>query len=81
MDLNEAFLLLGVSRTSNLTEVKKAYREKSHAVHPDRGGSAEQFLQLNKAYSVVKDELKPRKVSLLAYSGIPFEFQVKEVVV
>lgn len=49
--------ILGVSRTSHLSEIRKSYRKKALEVHPDKNNSTnakEEFIELNEAYSVLK---------------------------
>ncbi len=51
--------LLGVSRTANADEIKKAFRAKAHQFHPDKStGDAEKFKQINEAYQVLSDAEK-----------------------
>lgn len=52
------YSLLGVSRNSSETEIKKAFRKKALLEHPDKGGDEEKFKEINKAYSVLSDEKK-----------------------
>lgn len=55
---------LGVERTATTSEIKKAYRTKSLTMHPDRGGSNEEFAALSNAYSVLVDDEKRRVYDL-----------------
>ena len=54
--------VLGVGRGASPDEIKKAYRVKAKALHPDRNAdnpNAEaQFKELNEAYDVLKDDQK-----------------------
>ncbi|MDY4920638.1 MAG: DnaJ domain-containing protein, partial [Phascolarctobacterium sp.] len=54
--------VLGVSKTANADELKKAYRKLALKYHPDRNkGNAEaeeKFKEVNEAYSVLSDETK-----------------------
>ncbi|MFT6345565.1 MAG: molecular chaperone DnaJ, partial [Paraglaciecola sp.] len=50
------FELLGVTRTSTTTEIKKAYRKLANQYHPDRNDAAEakeKFQFIQKAYDIV----------------------------
>lgn len=52
------YSLLGVSRNANETEIKKAFRKKALQEHPDKGGDADKFKEINKAYTVLSDSKK-----------------------
>jgi hypothetical protein len=43
--------VLGVSKDAGPDEIKRAYKEKLHSVHPDKGGSREDFEKVQRAYS------------------------------
>src|SRR5512142_2645814 len=47
--------VLGVPTTASATEVKAAYRRAVRRAHPDAGGSAELFRQVEAAYDVLGD--------------------------
>lgn len=49
---------LGVSKTATASEIKKAYRHLAQKHHPDKGGDAEQFKQINEAYQVLSNPQK-----------------------
>lgn len=49
---------LGVSRSANDTEIKKAYRKMAVEHHPDKGGDAEKFKDVQKAYEILSDDRK-----------------------
>jgi len=49
---------LGIARNATKDEIKKAYRELAHKYHPDKGGNAEQFKEINEAYSVLSNDEK-----------------------
>ena len=51
--------ILGVSKNASPEEIKKAYKNKSMSLHPDRpGGDEGKFKEVNEAYSVLKDPQK-----------------------
>ena len=50
---NAAYYTLGVSTLSSSSDVKKAYHKLSRKLHPDKGGSNEQFRALQDAYQEV----------------------------
>ena len=49
---------LGIARNAGKDEIKKAYRELAHKYHPDKGGDAERFKEINEAYSVLSNDEK-----------------------
>lgn len=55
MDL---YKILAVDKNSSQEEIKKAYRKASMKHHPDRGGNAEEFKKINRAYEILGDEIK-----------------------
>lgn len=57
MDL---YNILGIKSTASKEEIKKAYRKASLKHHPDRGGNAEEFKKVNRAYEVLSDPMKKR---------------------
>ena len=53
--------ILGVSKSANADEIKTAFRKKAHEHHPDKGGNAEKFKELNEAYQVLGNAEKRKK--------------------
>ncbi|KAK0426198.1 hypothetical protein QR680_009581 [Steinernema hermaphroditum] len=52
----DPYNILGLDREADVKEIKKAYRELSKQLHPDRGGDAQQFDAIAKAYQALTDE-------------------------
>ncbi len=51
--------ILGVAKTANADEIKKAYRKLAHKYHPDKGqGNDAKFKEVNEAYQVLSDSEK-----------------------
>jgi molecular chaperone DnaJ len=49
---------LGLPRTASQDEIKHAFKKLAAQHHPDKGGDAERFKQVNSAYQVLSDETK-----------------------
>jgi curved DNA-binding protein CbpA len=50
--------LLGIYPDASMEDIKKAYRTKANIHHPDKGGNAETFKDVKKAYETLYDEVK-----------------------
>ena len=64
------YTLLGVSKNASDAEIKKAFRKKALQEHPDKGGDAEKFKEINKAYSVLSDEKKKSLYDQFGEQGV-----------
>jgi DnaJ-class molecular chaperone len=64
--------LLGVSKDSNESEIKKAYRTLSMKHHPDRGGDASKFQDISNAYETLRDSNKRRQYDAELSGGLRF---------
>lgn len=51
----DPYLILGVARLAPAPEIKLAYRRKVQVAHPDRGGDAEAFVLVVKAFGLLSD--------------------------
>jgi len=49
---------LGLQRTADAAEIKKAYKKRALEHHPDKSGDAEKFKEIQKAYEILSDERK-----------------------
>lgn len=47
------YSILGVARSASQEEIKAAFRKKAMEHHPDRGGNAEKFKEINEAYQAL----------------------------
>lgn len=64
MTLNEALMILGLSRKFTGKDVKSAYRKKSLVAHPDKGGSATEFLKVREAYELLQSNRVVSKMGI-----------------
>lgn len=52
---------LGVSPAASKEQIKKAYRKKAKKLHPDQGGSPDDFTAVNRAYMVLINDESRKK--------------------
>jgi DnaJ-class molecular chaperone len=52
------YSILGVDRSADQSQIKQAYKTLVKQHHPDRGGNAEHFKQINEAYETLSDTAK-----------------------
>jgi len=52
------YKILDVSKSASADEIKKAYRKLAMKHHPDRGGDANKFKEINEAYQVLSNPQK-----------------------
>lgn len=51
--MTDLYAVLGLGRDAKPIQIKSAYRKKAKAAHPDHGGSADIFAELNQAYRIL----------------------------
>ena len=61
MPSKDFYAVLGVPKTANPDEIKKAFRRLAHEHHPDKGGDQQKFKDVNEAYQVLGDADKRAK--------------------
>ena len=54
----DLYSILGVSRNADESEIRKQYKKLCLTAHPDKGGSAEEFQKIQKAYEILSDGQK-----------------------
>ena len=72
MDYKDYYKILGVERTADADEIKKAYRKLAMKYHPDRNQgnkqSEDKFKEINEAYEVLSDPQKRGRYDQLGES-------------
>jgi molecular chaperone DnaJ len=63
---------LGVDKKASKDDIKKAFRTLAHKYHPDKGGDAEKFKEINEAYSVLGDDNKRAQYDQFGSAGSQF---------
>lgn len=74
MSKQDYYEILGVSKSANEAEVKKAYRKQAMKHHPDRTkgdkASEEKFKQATEAYEVLSDAKKRQAYDQFGHAGV-----------
>merc|ERR1719498_2094268 len=58
VDTEGLYKTLGVPKSAQPDEIKKAYRKLAVKLHPDKGGDPEKFKEVQKAFDILGDERK-----------------------
>ncbi|XP_076340321.1 dnaJ homolog subfamily C member 10-like [Tachypleus tridentatus] len=70
--------LLGIGKDADNREIRKAFKKLALKLHPDKNkddpSAEEKFVQLNKAYEVLKDEETRKKYDLYGEEGLKDDF-------
>ena len=74
MSKRDYYDVLGVNRSSNEKELKKAYRKLAMKYHPDRNtedaSAAEKFKEATEAYEVLSDSSKRSAYDQFGHQGV-----------
>jgi curved DNA-binding protein len=54
--------VLGLPKTANQEDIKRAYRKLASQHHPDKGGNTARFQQIQSAYDVLSDPVKKQEL-------------------
>lgn len=71
--------LLGISNDADSREIRKAFKKLALAIHPDKNpddpAAQEKFVQIKKAYEVLKDQEKRKQYDLNGEAGVQDGFK------
>ena len=67
---DEYYKILGVDKSADVNDIKKAYRRMAVKMHPDKGGSVDDFKKLGEAYEVLSDPDKRKLYDRYGKSGL-----------
>lgn len=70
MAKRDYYEVLGVGKSASDDELKKAFRKKAIAHHPDKGGDEAKFKEVNEAYEVLKDSKKRQRYDQFGHAGV-----------
>jgi DnaJ family protein A protein 2 len=56
----DLYSILGVSRNSEIADIRSAYKQLAREHHPDKGGDPEKFKELSHAHEILSDPQKRR---------------------
>ncbi len=74
--------VLGLSKTSSLDEIKKAYKKLAMQYHPDRNketGAEEKFKEISEAYAVLSDKDKRGAYDQFGHSGFDQKYSQEDI--
>jgi len=69
-DTEKLYEVLGVEKTADAKEIKKAYRKLAVKHHPDKGGDEQVFKEINAAYEILSDEEKRGRYDKYGLEGV-----------
>jgi DnaJ family protein A protein 2 len=69
-DTEKLYEVLGVEKSADAKEIKKAYRKLAVKHHPDKGGDEHLFKEINAAYEILSDEEKRKLYDKYGLEGV-----------
>jgi DnaJ family protein A protein 2 len=69
-DTEKLYDTLGVPKTADLKEIKKAYKKMAMKHHPDKGGDEHKFKEISAAYEILSDAEQRAKYDKFGLDGV-----------
>jgi len=70
VDTTKLYETLGVDKSADAKDIKKAYRKLAVKHHPDKGGDEQKFQEISAAYEVLSDAEKRQKYDKFGLDGL-----------
>lgn len=71
MAKRDYYEVLGVGKSANADEIKKAFRKQATTHHPDKeGGNEEKFKEVNEAYEILSNPDKRKRYDQFGHAGV-----------
>jgi len=70
VDTTKLYESLGVEKSADAKEIKKAYRKLAVRHHPDKGGDETKFKEISAAYEILSDAEKREKYDKFGLDGV-----------
>jgi len=70
VDTEGLYKILGINKNATAREIKKAYRKAAMKHHPDQGGDAEKFKEVEKAKQILTDPQKRKLYDRYGEKGV-----------
>lgn len=73
VDTTKLYDTLGIEKSADAKDIKKAYRKLAVKHHPDKGGDEHKFKEINAAYEILSDPEKRVKYDKFGLEGVADE--------
>lgn len=83
MEVKDYYKILGVNKTANVDDIKKAYRKLAMKYHPDHAkgdkNAEEKFKSISEAYAVLSDKEKRQQYDTYGSAGFHQKFSQEDI--